>query len=113
MPDQGASSGFLYGRVTGALEAVVVLSGIPLVVIEPAVWKRALDLPGAKAAGSVGAAKEVARQKALQVFGATALLASKAHHGRAEACLMALYGAESYDRPTEEAEQCRSVALFR
>ena len=46
MPRQGASSGFKYGRSVGALEAAVVLSAIPLEIVEPASWKRYWHLPG-------------------------------------------------------------------
>src|SRR5262249_45346992 len=35
MPKQGASSGFKYGRTTGALEAVITVCGIPLEIVEP------------------------------------------------------------------------------
>src|SRR6516162_3261093 len=40
MPKQGASSGFKYGRATGAIEATVALCSIPVEIIEPTVWKR-------------------------------------------------------------------------
>jgi len=85
MPKQGSSSGFKYGRATRAIEAAVTLSGIPTEIIEPSVWKRALCLPGKD--------KEAARQRALELFPAAhALLARKKDHGRAEACLIALFG---------------------
>jgi Holliday junction resolvasome RuvABC endonuclease subunit len=85
MPRQGASSGFKYGRATGSIEAAVVLSAIPLEIVEPAAWKRYWHLPGKD--------KERARQKALEVFPAAHdLLARKKDHGRGEAGLLALYG---------------------
>jgi crossover junction endodeoxyribonuclease RuvC len=85
MPKQGASSGFKYGRAVGALEAAIALTGIPVQIIEPSMWKRALRLPGKD--------KETARQCALELFPAAhALLARKRDHGRAEAALIALYG---------------------
>jgi crossover junction endodeoxyribonuclease RuvC len=37
MPKQGASSGFKYGRATGAIEAVIVCCEVPLTIVEPAV----------------------------------------------------------------------------
>jgi Holliday junction resolvasome RuvABC endonuclease subunit len=83
MPKQGASSGFKYGRATGALEAVIACCEIPFTIIEPAAWKRAHHLRGGD--------KESARQLALQLFSAAhALLARKKDHGRAEAALIAL-----------------------
>ena len=35
LPKQGSSSGFKYGRATGALEAVIACSEIPLTIVEP------------------------------------------------------------------------------
>lgn len=85
LPQQGSSSGFKYGRAVGALEAAVVLSAIPLEIVEPSAWKRHWRLPGKD--------KERARQKALEVFPAAhGALARKKDHGRAEAALLALYG---------------------
>jgi Holliday junction resolvasome RuvABC endonuclease subunit len=87
MPRQGASSGFKYGRATGAIEAAIALSGIPVTIVEPSVWKRFHKLPGKE--------KQLSRQRALQLFPeAHALLARKLDHGRAEAALLALYGSQ-------------------
>jgi crossover junction endodeoxyribonuclease RuvC len=86
MPKQGASSGFKYGRATGALEAVLACCEIPMTVIEPSMWKKFHQLRGGD--------KEAARQRALQLFPAAhALLARKKDHGRGEAALIALFGA--------------------
>lgn len=86
MPDQGSSSGFNYGRAVGALEAVVLGMEIPLEIVEASAWK--------KAHGLIKTDKEASRQKALLLFpGAHALLARKMDHGRAEAALIANYGA--------------------
>jgi crossover junction endodeoxyribonuclease RuvC len=83
MPRQGSSSGFLFGRSTGALEAAIILCEIPITIVEPSVWKRRHKLRGKD--------KEGARQLALQLFPAAhALLARKRDHGRAEAALIAL-----------------------
>ena len=88
MPKQGASSGFKYGRAVGALEAGIALCGIPMTIVEPTAWKKFHGLRGGD--------KEAGRQRALQLFPAAhALLARKKDHGRAEATLMALYGAKS------------------
>jgi crossover junction endodeoxyribonuclease RuvC len=85
MPKQGASSGFKYGRATGAIEAVIAVCGIPLEIIEPSLWKKLFRLRGGD--------KEAARQRALELFpSAHAALARKKDHGRAEAILIALYG---------------------
>jgi crossover junction endodeoxyribonuclease RuvC len=85
MPEQGASSGFKYGRAVGALEAIITCCEIPMTVIEPNAWKKLRQLRGKD--------KEGGRQRALQLFPAQhALLALKRWHGRAESALIALYG---------------------
>jgi crossover junction endodeoxyribonuclease RuvC len=87
MPKQGSSSGFKYGRAVGAIEAVIALAEIPVEIVDAAGWKRAFRLPGKD--------KEAARQMALQRFPAAhEFLARKKDHGRAEACLLALFGAK-------------------
>src|SRR5262249_34650622 len=60
MPKQGASSGFKYGRATGALEAVLACCEIPMTIVEPAAWKKFHQLRGGD--------KEGGRQRALQLF---------------------------------------------
>jgi Holliday junction resolvasome RuvABC endonuclease subunit len=86
LPRQGASSGFKFGRSVGALETTIALCAVPLEIIEPSMWKRALRLKGKD--------KEGSRQRALEMFPhAQHLLARKMDHQRAEAMLIACYGA--------------------
>jgi crossover junction endodeoxyribonuclease RuvC len=86
-PGQGASSGFKYGRAVGAIEAAIALSGTPMTVVEPSAWKKFHQLRGGE--------KEASRQRALQLFPeAHALLGRRKDHGRGEAALLALYGAQ-------------------
>jgi crossover junction endodeoxyribonuclease RuvC len=88
MPKQGASSGFKYGRSVGSIEAVISCCEIPLTIIEPAAWKKFHQLRGGE--------KEASRQRALMLFPAAhALLARKKDHGRGEAALIALAGANN------------------
>jgi hypothetical protein len=88
MPRQGASSGFKYGRVVGALEATLMLSAVPLVIVEPSKWKRHFHLQGAD--------KEGARQLAIRLFPREhRFFARKRDHNRSEAVLIALYGAQT------------------
>jgi crossover junction endodeoxyribonuclease RuvC len=85
MSKQGASSGFKYGRATGAIEAVITVSGCPLEIVEPSTWKKTFRLKGKD--------KEAARQRALELFPAAhRWFAQKKDHGRAEATLIALFG---------------------
>jgi crossover junction endodeoxyribonuclease RuvC len=105
MPRQGASSGFKYGRATGALEAAIILALVPLEVVEPPAWKKAFRLRGKE--------KEAARQRALELFPAAhALLARKRDHGRAEAALIALFGLKGFHREVEKVpEPIPAVAI--
>jgi crossover junction endodeoxyribonuclease RuvC len=85
MPKQGASSGFKYGRVVGALEAVLAVSAIAITMVEPSKWKRHFHLQGAD--------KEGARGLVIRQFpGQHHFFARKKDHGRAEAVLIGLYG---------------------
>lgn len=86
MPDQGASSGFAYGRAVGALEACVSCAGVPLQIVEASVWKRLAGLPG----GPAG--KEASRQRAIQLFPRAEGFERKKDHQRAEAVLIARHG---------------------
>ena len=86
MPRQGASSGYKFGRAVGAIEATVALCNVPLEIVEPSVWKRALKLKGKD--------KEGARQRALELFPhAQHLLTRRKDHQRAEAMLIGYFGA--------------------
>ena len=67
---------------------VVKMAGIPLVLVTPAVWKKALGLKG----GPDG--KEPSRARALELFPHGHVhFARKKDHNRAEAALLALYAA--------------------
>lgn len=84
MPEQGSSSGFIYGRAVGALETCVVGLSIPHTIIESVAWK--------KFAGLIKRGKEDSRQRALSIFPGAAGLERVKDHNRAEAILMAWYG---------------------
>lgn len=87
LPKQGSSSGFLYGRAVGALEATVLLAKVRLEVIEPSAWKKTMNLKGKD--------KEGARQRVLMMFPAQAAeFALKKDHQKAEAALIAVFGAK-------------------
>jgi crossover junction endodeoxyribonuclease RuvC len=104
MPKQGASSGFKYGRATGAIEAAIVCSGIPMTIIEPSVWKRLHGLRGGD--------KEGGRQRALQIFpGAHSLLSRRKDHGRAEAALIALMPVPAITPKTVTIETAATISV--
>lgn len=84
----GASSSFNYGRAVGALEASITAACVPMTLIEARAWKKYFRLPG----GPGG--KEASRQRVLQLYPrASSLFRRKQDHQRAEAVLIARYGA--------------------
>ena len=88
MPKQGASSGFKYGRVVGALEATLMLCAVPLVIVEPSRWKRHFHLQGAD--------KEGAHQLTIRMFPrGHHFFARRKDHNRSEAVLIGVYGAQT------------------
>lgn len=96
MPDQGASSGFNYGRAVGAIEACAQGMMIPLTIIESSAWKKfhglikPSDVDG-KAWSKI--VKENSRQRAIMLYPGAGFFPNKGHHNRAEAALIADYGA--------------------
>lgn len=86
MPKQGSSSGFLYGRAVGAVEATFLCMGVPVQFVEASMWKKRFNLRGKD--------KEAARQMAIHAFPKTVQFERKKDHNRAESVLIALYGAE-------------------
>ena len=87
MPKQGIGSTSVFMRAAGAIEATVICCDVPYTPIAPQRWKRYHNLPA-------GSDKEASRQLALNLVPELApMLARKKDHGRAEAALLALYGA--------------------
>jgi hypothetical protein len=87
MPGQGVSSMFKFGRAFGTVIGVVGALQLPLHMVAPSRWKSHFRL---------SADKEMARALALRTFPACGFQFSrKKDHGRAEAALLARYGAET------------------
>lgn len=83
----GAASAFKFGMGCGAVRAVVQCAKIPYTLVVPAVWKKYYGLKGPD--------KEQSRQMAIRRFPERQeLFARKLDHQRAEASLLALYGAK-------------------
>ncbi len=83
----GATSAFRFGMACGAIRATLASYSIPLVLVTPQSWKRALAFPR-------GSDKEASRQMALaKVPGSARFLKLKKSHNIAESILIALYGA--------------------
>jgi len=88
MPGQGVSSTFKFGCGYGIVRGVIAASGIPMRLVSPAKWKRSYGLD---------ADKEKSRAIALRLWPSrTDLFSRKKDHGRAEAALIARYGAEKF-----------------
>jgi crossover junction endodeoxyribonuclease RuvC len=85
MDGDSPSSAFTFGRIAGAAEAVVKLSGARFEFVAPHVWKKAMGL--------IGTAKDQSRAKATNRWpGFAKQFSRKMDDGRAEAALLAEYG---------------------
>ena len=85
MPGQGVSSMFAFGRAAGVLEGALAGLGIPYTDVPPATWIKAMAVRGGK---------DGARNRAIELYPKHAqLFARVKDDGRADACLIATYGA--------------------
>jgi crossover junction endodeoxyribonuclease RuvC len=85
MPRQGVSSTFRFGSSFGCAIGVVAALGVPTHFVSPGRWKRHY---------AIGSDKEQARALALRLWPASIHFGRKRDHNRAEAALLARYGAE-------------------
>lgn len=84
LPGQGVTSSFNFGASCGVAQMAVASCGIPMTLVRPAIWKKALSLT---------ADKDACRRRASQLFPRYASLFSRSKDdGRAEATLLAYYG---------------------
>lgn len=83
-PGEGAVGAFSFGRGFGQIEGILAALNIPYTLVPPGKWKKALG---------VGADKGLARMRASREFPEFASQFSRVKDdGRAEACLIGLYG---------------------
>ena len=97
-PEQNASSGFLYGRAVGYVEAAILCCGVRLRTAEPSVWKRQMGLarkPEDKTKTNLKAASLALARAAFDDVGERLSLAK--HENRAEAMLIGAFGARQMD----------------
>lgn len=95
----GATSMFRFAGTYYALRAIVSCLDIPLRTVEPATWKAAFNLRGKKKGGGTD---DTARQLVLERYPqCTQYLKFKYHQHRAEAYLIAVYGARLWRREGE------------
>lgn len=86
MPKQGVSSSFSFGMHYGLVRGVLAAAGVPIHLVTPQEWKRNFRL---------GPSKTSARVTAAQLFPSNAgLFRRNKDDGRAEAALLALFGAQ-------------------
>jgi crossover junction endodeoxyribonuclease RuvC len=87
MPGQGVTSMFNFGQRYGFVKALAYAAGASVSFVRPNVWKPAVGI-------KKGAEKGASRLRASQLFPQHAdLWALVKHDGRAEAALVAYYGA--------------------
>lgn len=86
MPEQGVASSFKFGVCFGAIRGALAALRVPRQYVEPAVWKRHFKLTSDK---------DASRRRASELLPQHAALWSlKKHDGRAEAALLAYFGAQ-------------------
>ena len=94
MPGQGVSSVFSFGRSTGVVEGVLAALKIPVTIITPQSWQKAM---------AVRDGKDGSRARAMEIFAGDAhLFTRKKDDGRADAALIAACGARNHQSTTEE-----------
>ncbi len=88
MPGQGVSSMFAMGKGYGIILGALAALGVPYTLVPPRLWKTSLRL---------SKDKDFSRSRASELLPAAAHQWSlKRHHGRAEAALIALWGARQW-----------------
>jgi crossover junction endodeoxyribonuclease RuvC len=89
-PRDGSASAFAFGEAVGAIKGCLSAALVPFTQPTPQEWKKEFKLNGKK--GSDG--EEAARQLAIELFPRHAeLFKRKKDHNRADAALIALFGA--------------------
>ncbi len=84
----GATSAFRFGFACGQIRGCIQAYQIPMALVHPVSWKRHFGLKGPN--------KEQSRQLAMKLLpDCSAALKFKKSHNRAEAILLALYGAKN------------------
>lgn len=96
MPEMGSVAANSKGLTLGSVLSIVQLAKLPYTLVVPSVWKRALGLlsPGATDREK----KQLSLDAANNIFSGTGSLARKKDNGRAEALLIAYYGANLTER---------------
>ena len=84
MPGQGVSSVFSFGRSVGIVEGVLAALSIPMTIVPPQTWQKAVNTRDGK---------DGSRLRAMELFPhEAAFFERKRDDGRADAALIAYYG---------------------
>jgi hypothetical protein len=95
-PGEGSAGAFSFGRARGVAEGVLAAAGVPVQLLAPAAWKRAVGIPPGRDQ------KDLARSKAIARWPARAGLFERVKDAdRAEACLIAVAGLMRANRDDE------------
>lgn len=87
-PGEGSVGAFTSGWNTAVYYVAAKMHGSRIVWVQPATWKKHFGL--------IGADKDASRATAKELFPSlTGSLSAKAHHGRAEALLIAWWGKQT------------------
>lgn len=85
---QGAAASFSFGKSTGEVHGVLAAFNVKKYLVKPSTWKMLMGVSADKGSS-------IAKAKKLFPF-SSSLLTLKKHDGRAEALLLALFGAERF-----------------
>ncbi len=92
MPKNGSQAGFSLGHTVGGIKGVIAALGFTIYLVSPRKWKKFFGLTSDK---------EMSRATAIRLFPDMAqYLGRKKDSDRAEALLIALYGAETRNDPS-------------
>ena len=96
MPKQGVSSMFQFGRMFGAIEAMLDATAVEIVYVRPRVWKGYFGLTADKWNAIERADQEFGRKEQWHRRGKNGGLMLDRNSGLAEAALLGLYGVQTY-----------------
>jgi crossover junction endodeoxyribonuclease RuvC len=104
MPGQGVSSVLAFRKCYGIIIGVLAAHGVPMTLVPPGTWKKALGVPKAK---------DGARARASQLLlrAADQWLLVK-HDGRGEAALIALWGLRQLNGAAPSIKRTKTADLF-
>ena len=89
-PGQGATAAFWLGHSVGAANTAIAAARVPMMPVQPKLWKKVLGIPSDK---------DSARRKAMQLWPRhTEIFERQKDDGRAEAALIAAFAAQHLKR---------------